>query len=123
MASKFLFISNLFKIKNSNLASVFSLDRCGSRGGYYELINLNKDVRMQVNKFVSAGICSTVWGQVVMDAIINPPKDGEPSYKLYKKERSDVLNRLKEKACLITNLFNSVEGVHCNPVTGSVVDY
>jgi alanine transaminase len=76
---------------------------------------------MQVNKFVSASICSTAWGQVVMDAIVNPPKEGEPSYELYKKERSDVLNRLKEKASLITNLFNSVEGVHCNVVMGSVV--
>lgn len=101
----------------------FYHDRCGSRGGYYELINLNRDVRMQVNKLVSAGICSTAWGQVVMDAIINPPTEGEPSYELYKKERSNVLNRLNEKANLITNLFNSIEGVHCNAVMGSVAFY
>ncbi|CAF4432470.1 unnamed protein product, partial [Adineta steineri] len=32
---------------------------CGSRGGYYELINLSEEVRIQVNKLVSASICST----------------------------------------------------------------
>ncbi|CAF3592617.1 unnamed protein product [Adineta steineri] len=93
---------------------------CGSRGGYYELINLSREVRIQVNKLVSASICSTAWGQVIMNAIINPPKKGEPSYELYENERSDVLNRLKEKANLITDLFNSVEGVHCNRVMGSM---
>ncbi|CAF1292350.1 unnamed protein product [Rotaria sordida] len=73
---------------------------CASRGGYYELINVDKDVRMQLNKLISP-VCSTSWGQAIMDAIVNPPKEGEPSYKLYEKERSDVLNRLREKASLV----------------------
>ncbi len=73
-----------------------------------------------MNKLISACLCSTAWGQAVMDAIINPPKEGEPSYELYKKERSDVLNRLKEKADLVSQLFNSVEGVRCNTVMGFV---
>jgi hypothetical protein len=94
--------------------------RCGSRGGYYELINVDKDVRLQVNKLISASLCSTAWGQAVMGAIINPPKEGEPSYELYKQERSTVLNRLKEKADLVSQLFNSVEGVRCNTVMGLV---
>ena len=75
---------------------------------------------MQVNKLISACLCSTAWGQAVMGAIINPPKEGEPSYPLYEKERSDVLNRLKEKADLVSRLFNSVEGVQCNTVMGFV---
>jgi alanine transaminase len=94
--------------------------RCGSRGGYYELINLDPDVRMQVNKLISACLCSTAWGQAVMGAIINPPRPDEPSYELYNKERSEVVQRLKDKATLVGQLFNSVEGVHCNPVMGYV---
>jgi alanine transaminase len=97
------------------------LFRCGSRGGYYELINLDKDVKLQVNKLISASLCSTAWGQAVMGAIINPPKEGEESYELYKKERSSVVNRLKEKADLVSQLFNSVEGVRCNTVMGLVI--
>lgn len=93
---------------------------CGSRGGYYELINLEQDVRNQINKLVSACLCSSVWGQVVMDAIINPPKPGDESYELYQKERSEVLERLKHKAELVSELFNSVEGVQCNPVMGAM---
>lgn len=92
--------------------------RCGSRGGYYELINIDKDVRVQVNKLISASLCSAAWGQAVVEAIINPPKEGEPSYELYKKERLEIVNRLKQKADLVSQLFNSIEGVKCNPVMG-----
>ena len=73
---------------------------------------------MQVNKLISACLCSTAWGQAIMDAIINPPKEGEPSYELYKKERTDIFNRLKQKAELVGELFNSIEGVCCNAVMG-----
>ena len=55
-----------------------------------------------------------------MGAIINPPREGEPSYELYKEERNSVVNRLKEKADLVSELFNSVEGVRCNTVMGYV---
>ncbi|CAF5030963.1 unnamed protein product, partial [Rotaria sp. Silwood1] len=92
----------------------------GCRGGYYEIINLDNDVKTQVNKLVSVSLCSTTWGQAVMEAITNPPKEGEPSFELYQVERSTVLNRLKEKAELVSQLFNSVEGVQCNNVMGSV---
>ena len=94
--------------------------RCGSRGGYYELINLDATVRMQVNKLISACLCSTAWGQAIMGAIINPPRKGEPSFELYDKERSEVMNRLKEKAQLVSELFNSIEGIQCNTVMGFV---
>jgi alanine transaminase len=55
-----------------------------------------------------------------MSAIINPPKEGDVSYELYKKERLEVVNRLKEKADLVSQLFNSIEGVQCNTVMGLV---
>jgi alanine transaminase len=107
-------------ISIESIIDINQLVRCGSRGGYYELINLNQDVRMQVNKLISACLCSTAWGQAIMGAIINPPQQGELSYDLYNKERCDVLQRLKDKATLVSQLFNSVQGVQCNPVMGSV---
>ena len=109
-------------LKSSFYLFFLSRDRCGARGAYYELINVNKDVQIQLNKLISP-VCSTTWGQAIMDAIVNPPKEGEPSYELYEKERSDVLNRLREKASQVTDLFNSVEGVHCNIVMGSVIKF
>jgi alanine transaminase len=73
---------------------------------------------MQINKFLSARSCAAAWGQAVLKAIMDPPKEGEPSYELYKKERSEVFDRLKEKADLVSRLFNSIEGVRCNTVMG-----
>jgi len=31
-----------------------------------------------------------------------------------------VLNGLKEKARLVSNLFNSIKGIKCNPVQGAM---
>ena len=108
---------DLFHEENSYL---FPILRCGARGGYYELINIDNDVRMQVNKLISASLCSASWGQAIMGAVINPPKEGEPSYELYKAERSNVFSRLRQKAELVSELFNSIEGVRCNAVMGLV---
>ena len=34
------------------------------------------------------------------------------------KEKNEVLDGLKEKANLVTKLFNSIKGIKCNPVQG-----
>ena len=38
--------------------------RCGYRGGYCEVINLDPDVKFQLFKSISAKLCPTVSGQV-----------------------------------------------------------
>ena len=40
-------------------------DRCGYRGGFCELINIDPEVRVQFNKSISAKLCPTVSGQVL----------------------------------------------------------
>lgn len=37
---------------------------CGRRGGYMELVGIDPDVQAQIYKLASAGLCSTVTGQV-----------------------------------------------------------
>jgi alanine transaminase len=75
-----------------------------------------------------------------MDAVVNPPKEDEPSYQLFMKvscfnvtkyfdkqilfalsikEKNEVLESLKEKAKLVTELLNKIEGVECNTVQGN----
>lgn len=39
--------------------------RCGMRGGYVEVINLDPDVKLQFIKSISAKLCPTVSGQVI----------------------------------------------------------
>lgn len=53
-----------------------------------------------------------------MDAAVNPPRPGEPSYESFMQEKNNILNGLKEKAKLVTELLNKIEGVKCNPVQG-----
>ena len=40
--------------------------------------------------------------------------------KFNKQEKKNVLDGLKIKADLVTKLFNSIEGVKCNPVQGAM---
>ena len=96
------------------------MGECGYRGGYCEAINLSPDVKVMLVKSVSAKLCPTVSGQAAMDVVVNPPKPGEESYDQFIAEKNAVLEQLKEKGRLVTDLFNSIPGITCNPVMGSM---
>lgn len=96
------------------------MGECGLRGGYVEVINMNPEVKTHYLKSVSAMLCSTVIGQICMDAIVNPPVEGDASYELYMKERTAVLDSLKLRAKMVVDAFNSFEGFSCNPVQGAM---
>ncbi|KAL1431796.1 hypothetical protein MTO96_013898 [Rhipicephalus appendiculatus] len=86
------------------------MGECGLRGGYVEVINLDPAVKRVLLKSVSAKLCSSVLGQCAMDCVVNPPKPGEPSYDLFIKEKTAVLDSLKKRAQLVADTFNSFEG-------------
>lgn len=107
------------------LASFMSISKgytgeCGIRGGYSETVNFDPIVKGHLLKCISAGLCATVYGQAVMDTIVNPPRKGEPSYELYEKEKKGILEALKERATLVAQTFNKLKGVECNPVQGAM---
>jgi alanine transaminase len=52
--------------------------------------------------------------------VVNPPKPGEPSYELFLKEKTAVLESLKLRAEMVAKTFNSIEGFSCNPVQGAM---
>lgn len=111
--------------KNMELASFMSTSKgymgeCGYRGGYCEVINLDPQVKVMQVKSISAKLCSAISGQVAMDVVVNPPKQGEPSYDLFMKEKDYVLGQLKEKAKMVTKTFNSIDGMSCNVVQGAM---
>lgn len=101
-------------------ASKGYMGECGLRGGYVEIINLDPAVKSVLLKSVSAKLCSSVLGQCAMDCVVNPPKPGEPSYDLFIKEKTAVLNSLKKRAKLVADTFNSFEGFRCNKVAGAM---
>jgi alanine transaminase len=72
------------------IASFYSTSKgymgeCGARGGFFEMINMDPAVKVELKKLSSAQLCSSVLGQVCMDAVVNPPQPGEPSYEQFIK--------------------------------------
>jgi len=55
-----------------------------------------------------------------MDCIAAPPKEGDPSYPLWKKEKDGVLRSLNERATMVAETFNSMEGISCQTVQGAM---
>lgn len=96
------------------------MGECGIRGGYAEVINMCPEVKAALLKSISAQLCPTTIGQACIDVVVNPPRPGEPSYDLFMKEKNGVLQSLKERAEMVANTFNSIEGFTCNPVQGAM---
>ncbi|XP_005105612.1 alanine aminotransferase 2 [Aplysia californica] len=96
------------------------MGECGFRGGYVELINIDPQVKAMFTKAISAKLCSAVTGQAAMDVVVNPPREGEPSYELFKTQKDTVLSQLAEKGRMVTSTFNSIEGMSCNAVQGAM---
>jgi len=107
------------------LASFMSVSKgymgeCGMRGGYVEFMNLDPQVYAMFKKMISAKLCSTTLGQAVMDCVAKPPKLGDPSYDLWIKEKTAVLDSLKQRATLVKEAYGSIDGISCNPVQGAM---
>ncbi|XP_023804526.1 alanine aminotransferase 2-like [Cyanistes caeruleus] len=97
--------------------------RCGLRGGYVEVVNMHPEVKAELSKLVSVRLCPPVPGQMVLDAIMDPPKPGDPSYERFQAEKEAVLSALAEKARLTQEIFNRTPGIHCNPVQGAMYSF
>ena len=106
------------KFDNLELASLNSISKgmvgeCGHRGGYFELVGFDKDVAAQVYKFVSIMLCAPVIGQCLVEMQVNPPKEGDPSYPLYKEEYDGIRQGLQDRATALYKAFSKMEGVEC----------
>lgn len=55
-----------------------------------------------------------------MSLMVNPPKPGDQSYELFKKEKKAELESLRRRAHMVTDAFNSMEGITCNFVEGAM---
>ncbi|KAG5987426.1 hypothetical protein E4U54_005000 [Claviceps lovelessii] len=107
------------------LASLHSVSKgmvgeCGHRGGYFELVGFSPEVEAEIYKFVSIMLCAPVIGQCLVELMVNPPKQGEPSYELYQKEYSGIFDGLRERATALHKAFGQMEGVECAEPQGSM---
>ncbi|KAK4703608.1 alanine transaminase, partial [Phenoliferia sp. Uapishka_3] len=111
--------------ENVELVSFHSISKgqtgeCGRRGGYFELCNFSEEAEEQVYKLASIQLCPSLGGQIGVDVLVNPPKEGEESYALWTKERSHIASTLKERSEILVEAFNELEGVSCNEAEGAM---
>ncbi|XP_067108924.1 alanine aminotransferase 2-like isoform X1 [Osmerus mordax] len=115
--------SSAVELASFHSTSKCYMGECGFRGGYMEVINMDGEVKDQLNKLVSVRLCPPVPGQALMDLVVNSPQPGEPSYNSFIKERTATLGALAEKARLTEQILNTVPGISCNPVQGAMYSF
>jgi alanine transaminase len=108
------------------LASLHSISKgmvgeCGHRGGYFELVGFDRDVQAQIFKFISIVLCPPVIGQCLVELMVNPPKEGEPSWETYDKEYNGIKEGLRERATALYEAFKQMEGVECGEPQVSII--
>jgi len=65
-------------------------------------------------------LCAPVIGQCLVDCMVNPPREGDPSYPLFKQEWDGIFNGLQERAKALHAAFEQMEGVKCQSPQGSM---
>ncbi|EEH09537.1 alanine transaminase [Histoplasma capsulatum G186AR] len=107
------------------LASLHSISKgmvgeCGHRGGYFELVGFHPDVVENIYKFISIMLCAPVTGQCLLEMMVNPPVEGDPSYELYQKEYNTIRDGLFDRAQALYKAFQQMEGVECQEPGGAM---
>ncbi|KAL2821980.1 pyridoxal phosphate-dependent transferase [Aspergillus granulosus] len=113
------------KYDHVELVSLHSVSKgmvgeCGHRGGYFELVGFDPLVAAQVYKFISIMLCPPVTGQCLVELMVNPPKEGEPSHELYQKEYNGIREGLHKRALALYEAFQRMEGVECQEPQGAM---
>lgn len=96
---------------------------CGRRGGYFECTNISDEVHALIYKMVSVGLCPPLQGQIGVDCLVRPPKEGEESYLLWKKETDTIHKALAERTGIMAARLNKLPGVSCVDSPGALYLY
>jgi len=93
---------------------------CGRRGGYMELVGIDKDVKDQLYKLASANLCSTLPGQIMTSIMCRGPDKDDESYESHEGEKKAIFESLKRRAGIVGNGLNDIPGFSCQPAKGSM---
>ena len=93
---------------------------CGLRGGYVEMQGIHASVAAQLYKFACISLCSNTVGQLGVGLMCHPPPEGTAASDVYVEERDAILGSMKRRVVKITGVLNSMEGVSCQPIEGSM---
>lgn len=93
---------------------------CGRRGGYFELVNIPKEVQEQVYKLASIQLCPPLAGQIGVDLQVLPPQPGHESYELFRSEVDRIAETLKDRSRILADSFNRLDSLSCNQAQGAM---
>jgi len=93
---------------------------CGRRGGYFELVGFDADVRNELYKLASISLCSNSSGQLLLRMQSCPPQPGDASYALYARERDGILSSLRRRAERLNAACRALEGASCESAEGAL---
>ncbi|KII91504.1 hypothetical protein PLICRDRAFT_51647 [Plicaturopsis crispa FD-325 SS-3] len=96
---------------------------CGRRGGYFECTNISDNVIAEIYKMVSVALCPPLAGQVGVDSMVRPPKEGDESYELWKAETDAIHAALAHRTGLMATRLNKLPGVSCVDSPGALYLY
>jgi len=127
-ADRFVSFAKVLEETRNKEVSLFSfyscskgfMGECGLRGGYMEIRNVPAEVAAQLTKLQSVGLCSNLPGQIAVYVLVSPPREGQPSYPLYKKERDSIIEELRKRAKCLAEGLNAIPGISCTPITGAM---
>ena len=71
----------------------------------------NLDFVSTLFKQASVNLCSNTVGQAMLYMMVNPPAPDTNTYKQFDLERQNILDNLYEKALIIKDAFNKMDGV------------
>ena len=54
-----------------------------------------------------------------MDVVVNPPREGDASFESFSNQKTAILKSLAERAKLVADTLNGIEGFSCNTVQGA----
>jgi alanine transaminase len=94
------------------------LGECGVRGGYAVFENFDADVLAQFVKMKSIELCSNTIGQLSVGLMVRPPTADAKA--LYDAEKAEVLAGLSERATILTQTMNELEGISMPPIGGAM---
>jgi alanine transaminase len=68
-------------------------------------------------------LCAPLQGQVAVDTLVRPPKEGEESYALWKEETDRIAQALAQRTGLMAQRLNSLPGASCVDSPGALYLY
>lgn len=85
-----------------------------------ELHNIDPEVKAQLYKLASSGLCSGVPGQIFTSLMVRGPEEGGESFESHAAEEAAIYDSLKRKAKLLVDGLNAIPGIACESADGAM---